>query len=236
VNGLEIFERVRHLRKNLKMSQEKFGAALGVNRDVINNMEQNRLARPEQKEPLLRLICKIFNVRYEWLTTGEGDMFVESNDSIIDALVSEFGLDDIAKDILIAYTKLGKAQRDSIREFIKSLSFAVLEKVATDTRKEVLDALYNADMSEDEYNRVSKEMLETFNGAFSYSTDYVAPYAFDESAHNQYYGLSVDKVIERTLWKAASSEDNRPPTIKRVSASQDSEMAEEIGVESEDDL
>ena len=47
---MEIYERIKELRKvHLKLSQEKFGDMLGVNRDVINNIERNRLAKPEQK-------------------------------------------------------------------------------------------------------------------------------------------------------------------------------------------
>lgn len=70
---LEIYERIRLLRKDkLKMSQERFGHQLGVKRDVINNIENNRLKNPEQKEPLYKLICKEFNVNEEWLQTGIG--------------------------------------------------------------------------------------------------------------------------------------------------------------------
>ena len=68
---MEIYERIKHLRKDiLKMSQEKFGAELGVNRDVINNIEGNRLKKPEQKEPLYQLICTKFGINEEWLRNG----------------------------------------------------------------------------------------------------------------------------------------------------------------------
>lgn len=37
---MEVYERIRFLRKDtLKMSQTAFGERLGVNRDVINNIE-----------------------------------------------------------------------------------------------------------------------------------------------------------------------------------------------------
>ena len=53
---LEFYERIRLLRKDcLKLSQEKFGKILGVNRSNINNIEGNRLLKPEQKEPLYKL-------------------------------------------------------------------------------------------------------------------------------------------------------------------------------------
>ena len=77
---IETHERIRELRKNhLKMSQTVFGEYLGVNRDVINNIENNRLSHPEQKLSLYKLICKEFNVNEEWLRTGRGKIFAEQN-------------------------------------------------------------------------------------------------------------------------------------------------------------
>ena len=73
---MEIYERLRYLRKDiLKLSMSKFGEKLGVSRDVINNIEGNRLARPHQKLSLMKLIAKTFNVREEWLLEGEEPMF-----------------------------------------------------------------------------------------------------------------------------------------------------------------
>ena len=126
---MEIFERIRHLRKDvLKMTQDAFGVALGVNRDVIKNIELNRLAKPEQKEPLYKLICKSFNVNYEWLTTGNGDMYVESEEVIISALVSEFNLDTMGKNILKAYKALDDTQRGGVKAFINVLAQTVIQE------------------------------------------------------------------------------------------------------------
>ena len=39
---MEVYERIRFLRKDtLKMSQTAFGERLGVNRDVINNIDKH---------------------------------------------------------------------------------------------------------------------------------------------------------------------------------------------------
>lgn len=81
---MEVYERIRALRKSMKMSMDAFGARLGVSRDVINNIEHNRLARPDQKISLIKLMCKEFSVNEEWILNGEGEMFVEQdrNDEI----------------------------------------------------------------------------------------------------------------------------------------------------------
>ncbi len=70
---MEIGDRIKLLRKKyLSLTQLEFGNRLGVSRDVIGNIEYNRLAKPEAKEPLIRLICKEFNVNEDWLRTGAG--------------------------------------------------------------------------------------------------------------------------------------------------------------------
>ena len=95
-----MFERIRQLRKEeLRLSQEEFGKQLGVSRSVIANIELNVLARPEQKDPLIRLICKTFNVNEEWLRTGNGDIFVPRtrNQTITDFLGDVIKDDDSFK-------------------------------------------------------------------------------------------------------------------------------------------
>lgn len=125
---MEAFDRIRILRKqHLKMSQEQFGEALGVSRTVIKNIELDNLARPEQKEPLLRLICETFKVNYKWLTLGEGEMFVTTKQSFLEKLSAEYGLSDTAQSIIECYLNLGDEQRAVVDNFIKSVAKSIAE-------------------------------------------------------------------------------------------------------------
>lgn len=72
----EINQRIYELRKTLKMSQTDFGEEIGVTRGVINNIDRNLVPA---KPLLIQQICKAYNVSETWLTTGEGEMFVESS-------------------------------------------------------------------------------------------------------------------------------------------------------------
>lgn len=128
---MEIYERVRYLRKDhLKMSQEKFGAALGVNRDVIKNIELNLLVRPEQKEPLYKLICKTFNVSPEWLTTGQGDMYVESREAYFDNLAEQYGLGFYARKVLDFYGSLDDERKNTLELIMKEFVYTMIEAEA----------------------------------------------------------------------------------------------------------
>ena len=47
---MEIYERIRELRKDyLNLSQAAFGEKLGVNRDVINNIEKTTVFHVQSK-------------------------------------------------------------------------------------------------------------------------------------------------------------------------------------------
>lgn len=73
---MEMYERIKLLRtKELHLTQTEFGEHLGVKRDVINNIENNRLKNPSKQEPLYRLICQKFGVNETWLRTGEGEIY-----------------------------------------------------------------------------------------------------------------------------------------------------------------
>ena len=76
--------RIKELRKSLKLSQTDFGKHLGVSRDVINNIENKRVA---PTEPIIKLLISEFNVNRTWLETGEGNMF---NDLSRDAEIAEY--------------------------------------------------------------------------------------------------------------------------------------------------
>lgn len=119
---MNISERIQQVRSSLKLSRKAFGEVLGVSGDVINNIEGNRLKRPEQKEPIYKLICQKFNVSYDWLMTGQGEMFEDLPEALIDELAIQYKLDDIDKEIIHAYLELTDDEREVIKKYLKKLS------------------------------------------------------------------------------------------------------------------
>jgi len=117
---LEIYERIKELRKKyLHLSQADFGEKLGVNRDVISNIEINRLARPDQKLSLYKLICSEFNVNEAWLLNGTEPMFAEPDTFSLDEYVREHGCTDLEMRIVKSYFELDENTRRSIIEHFK---------------------------------------------------------------------------------------------------------------------
>ena len=119
---IEINERIQQLRKKLDLSRRAFGEQLGVSESVIVNIEFDRLKRPDQKEPLYKLICEKFNVNEAWLRTGEGEMFVQAKEDLFARLAAENGLTDFDLMVLKTYVSLKPDQRQALVSFFNAMS------------------------------------------------------------------------------------------------------------------
>lgn len=113
-------ERIKELRKALKLSQTEFGKRLGVSRDVINNIENGRV---ELKEYLIKTIVSVFNVSADWLRTGEGEMKSESDEDMVDRIAGEFNLTPLQTEAF----KYLMSLPDDKREAIAKIFFTILK-------------------------------------------------------------------------------------------------------------
>lgn len=115
---MNISERIKIIRSDLKMSQESFGSTLGVSRDVINNMERGRV---EIKDYMLHLICKTHRVNYFWLTEGKGEPYLGPPNILMDDVIEEYKLDDMDREIIEEYVKLDPDMRKAIKLLIQNI-------------------------------------------------------------------------------------------------------------------
>lgn len=115
---MTIGQRVRQLRKELKLSQPAFGEKLGVSKDVIVNIE---LERAPIKELMIKMICKTFNVNPLWLEEGMGEMFLDVPDTILDDLAIEFDLSPTEKNIVTNYLRMSPEERRKVADMLHKL-------------------------------------------------------------------------------------------------------------------
>ena len=76
-------ERVKEVRKSLGLTLERFGEKLGVGKTAISNIEKGSRNLTEQ---MTKSICREYGVDYMWLTSGDGEMFVESDDDFFEKI------------------------------------------------------------------------------------------------------------------------------------------------------
>lgn len=115
-------ERVKEIRKTLDLTMEKFGEKLGVGKTAISNIESGNRNLTEQ---MSKAICREYNVNYDFLMYGEGEMFDELPQTIVDEMCVQYGLNDFDKALVEMYIHLSEEDRLRIKEYIKQL----IEKV-----------------------------------------------------------------------------------------------------------
>lgn len=118
----KIQPRIKTLRQTLGMSQTDFGRKIGVTRSVLSNLD---LGITTLQDPLLSLVCSVFNVRREWLETGSGEMFEQPDTEapFYNAIgsISNDEPDSFRKRFVVALAELDDAELDAMERFIRSL-------------------------------------------------------------------------------------------------------------------
>ena len=115
---MTIGERIKEIRDYLDITQAAFAEKLGTARNTIANYE---IGRREPMEATIKAICRVFNVNYDWLKDGEGEMFEALPESLVDELVAEFDLDDLDKRIILGYLRLDEADRATVKRYIQGV-------------------------------------------------------------------------------------------------------------------
>lgn len=82
----EIKDRLKELRKTLNLKQREVAEKLGIDVGAVGNWEAGTRAIPSTR---IYQLCHEYNVRREWLETGEGEMF-EPGETEEDKFVAVF--------------------------------------------------------------------------------------------------------------------------------------------------
>ena len=109
-------ERIKEIRKTLDLTLEKFGEKLGVQRAAVSKIEKGQVTPTDQ---MIKSICREFNVSYDYLVDGTGDMFSDLPDTILDELCAQYDLDDIDKKIMEIYLELPLEARQALKDKIR---------------------------------------------------------------------------------------------------------------------
>lgn len=114
-------ERIKELRKELKLTQQEFADELKISRGNIGAYEVGKNA---PSDAVVSLICKTFNVNEEWLRVGVGDMFLELPEEDEEAAYVSELLEDVDNDLFIlikevmhTYHDLSPKSKEVIRDF-----------------------------------------------------------------------------------------------------------------------
>ena len=127
-------ERLKELRKILKLTQQEFADRLNIKRGAIANYE---IGRNAPIDAVISLICKEFSVNEDWLRTGEGEMFKERSTSeeigyYVEDLLEYDGQGNPFYDMIIemmkTYVELDEKSQAVIRSYFQSVSDGIHKK------------------------------------------------------------------------------------------------------------
>ena len=109
-------ERVKQVRKELGLSLEKFGEKIGLRKSSLSQIENGINNLTDQT---IRGICREYNVSYDYLMDGEGEMFTDLPDTILDELCIQYDLEDIDRKIMEIYLELPVEARQALKDKIR---------------------------------------------------------------------------------------------------------------------
>lgn len=101
-------KRINTLRKSLGITMEEFGSKIGLNKSMVSRMEGGS-AIPTDRT--IKSICLVFNVNETWLRTGDGEMFVRPEPSLVERLCDEKGATQLERQLLEAYFEIDERVR-----------------------------------------------------------------------------------------------------------------------------
>lgn len=120
----ELGNRLRAIRKNLKLTQSGFAKKINVLYETISKYETGKVLPCSQ---FLSKLYHAYNVDINWLITGKGSMFLGVNSSysknltsIVKEKTEKYGIDKTTLDNILEYLKENPNEIESINKIIKT--------------------------------------------------------------------------------------------------------------------
>ena len=112
-------ERLKQLRKALKLNQVDFGAKRSLTGSAISRYESGVNAMADN---IVLLICREFDVNEEWLRYGTGSMFSQKNMDLIEQLSDKYDLGLYGRQLLETYLELSDSDKRAVERFVANLT------------------------------------------------------------------------------------------------------------------
>lgn len=119
--------RLKELRKTLGLSQEAFGARIGVTKVSVSRFEAGVNGISDMS---VKSICREYGVNETWLRTGYGSMFIEMSRAELAANIVGNALasdDDFILSTFIALGQLTPAQWQLVKDFVEKIKSGSLQ-------------------------------------------------------------------------------------------------------------
>lgn len=123
-----IGERIKQLRKELGLTQEKFADRIGLKRNSVALIELGR----ETSDQTIFAICREFRVNEEWLRTGAGEMFIPSPETVVDKLSEDYRLCPEARAMVAQFITLDPEAQLAVFKYMCAVVDEIREQADRD--------------------------------------------------------------------------------------------------------
>ena len=111
-------ERIKELRLSLGLTLDAFGERIGIGKSSVSKIEKGINGTTDQT---IKSICREFNVNEEWLRTGQGTMFRQDSQSVLDRMADEYSLTRRERAVISAFLELDSADRAAVMRYVDNL-------------------------------------------------------------------------------------------------------------------
>ena len=111
-------ERLLQIRNAFHLNQEEFGERIGLSKASISALEGGSRNLTDRHIMLLR---SELDVSEDWIRTGEGEMFVQSETFSLDEKAQKNNLTELEIDIMKGYMELPPATRNDLMALFGSI-------------------------------------------------------------------------------------------------------------------
>lgn len=147
-----MIDRLKKLRKELKLSQAAFAKLLGLSQSAIGDIESGKNALNDRN---FNAICREFNVNPTWLRDGVGEMFL--NPPSLDRLATEYDLTPEEVALIESFLKLPAADRQVIIRLVRNFAQSTL---GVNLSKEIDERKPDEELTVAEKRRIVNEELD----------------------------------------------------------------------------
>lgn len=123
---LNVNSRIRKIRKQLDITQEEFGARIGVKGNTVAQWESGR---NNPSDSAIAFLCREFHISEEWLRNGIGDMFDPEPEDELKALTEKYNLSATDRIMIEKYMSLSATARAAVTDFILSIAVTLNEDI-----------------------------------------------------------------------------------------------------------
>jgi transcriptional regulator with XRE-family HTH domain len=127
-----INERIKEVRCALNMTQKEFGNKITLAQTYLSQIENGER---HVTEKIIKIICLQFNIDEYWLRTGQGNMFINDDDTLLDQLSKRYSLDFFSRTLIETYIKLPPSHRKIFKNFYLSLMAEVARELHPNVSK-----------------------------------------------------------------------------------------------------